>query len=421
MKGQRFSKPTVGQLDVFSEPHEPVEIIEPGVFRTDPVLRPDAEGTIYYCSQKVVDNVDSVQFFKSIDGGVTWGPAFEAFGGDKSWFAIDQTGGIGHGNIYLYWSFFSCCGSNVFTRSTDDAQSFMEPIPLFAEPKIGQLALSSDGVLYVAGFMPGLGQEGQRVAFLGSTNAQDPAQTPVFDIATPVDMGPTALLAGPNPAGLLGQVNLAVDTSGGPTHGNIYLLVSADPPGSDPVDVMFARSTDGGVTFSEPVRINDDVGDDAWQWFGTLSVAPNGRLDVVWNDTRNSGVENVSELFYASSRNGGETWSPNVALSPPWDSHIGWPQQDKIGDYYDMASDDGGAHLAWAATFNGEQDVYYLRINDCPWDCANGDGQIDIVEFLAVLSLWGTGHIDEPCDFDGDGEVGINEFLTVLGMWGPCP
>jgi hypothetical protein len=33
-----------------------------------------------------------------------------------------------------------------------------------------------------------------------------------------------------------------------------------------------------------------------------------------------------------------------------------------MGDYYDMYSDEAGAHLAWAATFNGEQDVYYSVI-----------------------------------------------------------
>jgi hypothetical protein len=33
-----------------------------------------------------------------------------------------------------------------------------------------------------------------------------------------------------------------------------------------------------------------------------------------------------------------------------------------MGDYFDMYSDEAGAHLAWAATFNGEQDVYYSVI-----------------------------------------------------------
>jgi hypothetical protein len=34
----------------------------------------------------------------------------------------------------------------------------------------------------------------------------------------------------------------------------------------------------------------------------------------------------------------------------------------KIGDYMHMISTDEGVHLAWAATFNGEQDIYYSFI-----------------------------------------------------------
>jgi hypothetical protein len=35
-----------------------------------------------------------------------------------------------------------------------------------------------------------------------------------------------------------------------------------------------------------------------------------------------------------------------------------------MGDYFDMVSDINGASLAWAATFNSEQDVYYSYIAD---------------------------------------------------------
>ena len=34
-----------------------------------------------------------------------------------------------------------------------------------------------------------------------------------------------------------------------------------------------------------------------------------------------------------------------------------------MGDYFHMVSDSDGAHLAWAATFGGEQNVYYGRIS----------------------------------------------------------
>ena len=62
----------------------------------------------------------------------------------------------------------------------------------------------------------------------------------------------------------------------------------------------------------------------------------------------------------------------SLSLSPDG-SNVGWPPDEKIGDYYHMHSDALGADLVFAATFNGEQDVYHLRIG--PHDCnRNGIG-----------------------------------------------
>jgi len=119
-----------------------------------------------------------------------------------------------------------------------------------------------------------------------------------------------------------------------------------------------------GVNWSSPIKINDDPGTTAYQWFGTMSVAPNGRIDVVWLDTRDNSVSNISALYYSNSIDGGVTWSTNERLSDYFNSHLGWPNQNKMGDYFDMVSDSNGAHLSWAATFNGEQDVYYSYIAD---------------------------------------------------------
>ena len=56
----------------------------------------------------------------------------------------------------------------------------------------------------------------------------------------------------------------------------------------------------------------------------------------------------------------------------------------------------------------------------CPWDCGRPpDGQVGIVDFLAMLTSWGTTP-GVPCDFDGGG-VGITDFLALLANWGACP
>ena len=136
---------------------------------------------------------------------------------------------------------------------------------------------------------------------------------------------------------------------------------------TDPMDVEFIRSIDGWQTWSAPVRVNDDpIGNGAWQWFATMSVAPDGRIEAAWNDSRATGNSAMTSLYYSYSTDGGSTWSTNEQASPVWNSQVGWPNQNKIGDYYHMVSDLDGADLAWAATFNGEQDVYYLRIPRLP-------------------------------------------------------
>jgi hypothetical protein len=167
----------------------------------------------------------------------------------------------------------------------------------------------------------------------------------------------------------------------------------------DPLDVMFNRSTDGGSTWGQPIRVNDDPeGNGAWQWFGTMSVAPNGRIDAVWNDTRADPTATFSELYYSFSVDGGLSWSANVPISPRFNHFLGYPNQRKLGDYYHMVSDNFGADLAYAATFNGEQDVYYLRIgaNDC-----NGNGIENVLDIAGGTSRdCNTNGLPDECERD---------------------
>ncbi len=335
------------------------DVFTRGVFRSDPVLDFDADGNIYYYSLQENFCCD---FFISNDGGVNWSAAFPAHGGDKQWFGIDRTDGIGRGNLYASWtSRYGCAGARFlnFTRSTDGGQTFSSPQQLPGQMQWGTYAIGPDGEVYVSSVSFNVSK---------STNAQDPNQTPAFSVVGSFTLGGEFTSnTGPNPGGLVGQMWIDVDESDGPTRGHLYVLAPVDPPGPDPLDIMIARSRNGGVTWDPPVRVNDDPQvSGAWNWFGTMSVAPSGRIDAVWNDTRTGLNVRISETYYAWSTDGGQTWSPSAKAGPAFDSYAGWPQQNKIGDYYDMESDDVGAHLAYSATYNQEQDVYYMRIAiDC--------------------------------------------------------
>lgn len=334
-------------------------VIEPGVFRSDPVLDFDNLGTIFYNSLTVEESNDYRCDVYQSTGTGTWDAGVFAYGGDKQWMVIDRTGGQGEGHIYANWKAgLSSCTPGSFTRSTDGGATFEGCVGTMGEPVRGTLAVGPAGELYA------FGQSGNGFVIARSSTASDPMQPVTWDFAQTVPLGgPLGLYDGPNPTGMLGQGWVAVDQSGGVNNGHVYALASVERDDiNDPLDVMFAKSINGGQTWSAPIRINDDLAGEAWQWFGTIAVAPNGRIDVVWLDTRLDFNGYGSALFYSNSLDGGASWSPNAQLSDVFDPHLGWPNQQKMGDYMHLISENEGAHLAWTGTFNGEQDVFYSYI-----------------------------------------------------------
>jgi hypothetical protein len=347
-------------------------VLQNNVFRSDPVTNSNEIGQFFYLSLQsdVNQSFFCDDLWRSTNGGQTWveqSPDRGAGGGDKEWFTIDKTNGPGHGFQYQADDGINCSGGGVqFQRSTNGGVTWQAPINIPNGPVYGTLDVATNGNLFVGGW-----DAGTTFDCVRSSNAQIGNQTPTFDQVTPVNMGGSIGSGGINPAGLDGQLFLAIDRSGGPTNNYIYMLASVVPPGRTTTDVMFARSTNGGLTFSAPLKINDDpFNPSKWHWFGTFSVAPNGRLDAVWYDTRNAANNTDSQLFYSFSMDGGVTWSANVAVSNPFNPFEGYPNQNKIGDYITIVSDATGGNVAYAATFNfnpnrsqHEEDVYYVRVS----------------------------------------------------------
>jgi len=354
--------------------------LDPGTFRSDPVLATDADGVFYYLGISNA-NTFACDLLRSTNGGVTWQSAGPALGGDKQWMAIDTTTGPGRGNIYQVWSPYYNVYTNstyprgdpnrIFTRSIDNGTNWMPAIGLPNTPVFGTLDVGPEGEVYM--FAPAAYQY-EPFILNRSTNAQNRLVAPTIDLTTSVDLGGQLISGYINPVGLLGQAWIAVDRSTNQTRGNVYGLCSIGTP-DNLVDVIFARSTNRGATWSSPVRINTDPDyTNSWHWFGTLSVAPNGRVDVCWYDTRGNsnktGIQDIqaaitnnafSELYYCYSLDGGLSWAPNRAISPRFNHSLGYPQQNKMGDYIGMVSLNESACIAYTATFNGEEDIYFVR------------------------------------------------------------
>jgi hypothetical protein len=394
-------------------------VLENNVFRSDPVTKSDEIGNFFYLSLQsdVNQSFFCDDLWRSLNGGQSWtllSGERGAGGGDKQWFTIDKTNGPGHGFQYQADDGINCSGGGVqFQRSVDGGVTWQNPVTIPSSPTDGTLDVDSNGNVFVGG-------EGfSNFICARSSNAQIATQTPRFDQTTSVNMGGFLGFGGINPAGLDGMVFLAIDHSGGATNDNIYMLASVVPNGRSTTDVMFVRSTDGGLTFSAPQKINDDpVNPSKWHWFGTFSVAPNGRLDAVWYDTRNAANNTDSQLFYSWSTDGGLTWAPNVAVSNSFNPFEGYPNQSKIGDYITMVSDNTGADVAYSATFNfnasrnqHEEDVYYVRVSP------TGSSGINLVSAASRLTHGTAGTFDVNMPLTGVSGVECRSATTYNAVF----
>ena len=256
---------------------------------------------------------------------------------DKPWVAVDDAEESPHrGNVYVAWTRFDVYGSPDpqhkthiwFARSRDGVRTFSPPVQI--SDTSGD-AKDSDGT--VEGVVPSVGVRGEvYVAWSGPAGL-------VFDRSVDggytfgTDKVITQVPGGwdiPQP-GITrhnGMPVTAVDHSRGPNRGTVYVNWIDERNGD--TDVFVASSRDGGATWSAPVRVNDDPrANKRAQLFTWMAVDPaDGSVNVVFLDRRDSsGTENAVTM--ARSIDGGKTFANHRVNRAPF------PSNDSVfyGDY----------------------------------------------------------------------------------------
>ncbi|MGH9277513.1 MAG: hypothetical protein ACRD12_05330 [Acidimicrobiales bacterium] len=163
-----------------------------------------------------------------------------------------------------------------------------------------------------------------------------------------------------------------------PDNGNLYVVFAQADTANNDTNIWFKASTDGGETWGDRKKLNDDTVN-LDQYFPGVSVAPNGRIDVAWHDFRNDVIFQPSatfmtelywDVYYASSSDGGVTWTPNLRISDrSMHRNEGYTLNNNYGlmGPIAVASTDEAAYVAWGDSRRGSiqtptEDYYFTSV-----------------------------------------------------------
>lgn len=156
-------------------------------------------------------------------------------------------------------------------------------------------------------------------------------------------------------------------------NGEVYITYVARSP-SDPVDdgdVFLVSSTDKGLTWTRPRRLNDDTGS-RFQFFPAVAVNEKGVVHVMWGDMRDDPQETSYNIYYTRSNDSGKTWLENSRVTDfPSNPNYGFPGGAFIGDYYAITASKDEVYLVWSDSRLGEfgsfnQKIAFARLSPMP-------------------------------------------------------
>jgi hypothetical protein len=400
----------------------------------DPVTLFDSNGTAYYVGLAFDRATDrsAIVVSRSTNNGKTWSrPSFTTRDGvavanlkkvdpsvfhDKEWGAIDTTAGKANSHpnrLYITWTRFEAAplaqASPIYEVHSDDgARTFSTPHEISGSSTLcdyqtgGTVArrcgdnqpswpvVGPSGTVYV--FFrnqdtPAANQFLMVKSTDGGVSFGDPVKVADdFDINYP--MGRTTrpdCAARGQSAGrrVLSNSCFRVNSYGGPAvapDGTLYLVWSDNRNGNNvhsDTDIFLAKSTDGGASWSDAIRVNQDpLGSGKDQFFPWPAVAPDGTVYVVFHDRRLDTTSTVTaygvaisppgnylvDTWVASSNDRGESWKDFRVSDVSSNFDFGFRGGIFLGDYTGIAATREVAYPFFTDARNGTAAVRHSDV-----------------------------------------------------------
>lgn len=346
----------------------------------DPSIEFDNQGNVFLCyvDYNVLADSGAVFIRKSTNGGLVWNAPVEVINihddgvskpADRPWMKIDRSLGVNNGTIYVttmsprVFGYIPPPYHPYFIRSTNGGNSF-EPWRYL------------DTSNWLAGSLIPQPTPFQTISQNGTLHAVYPS------LVLTQSLNPQYFMASTNDGGnsfthrlIMSQASSALVTDPEAKRG--YPLL-ADPADNDHLvflsllklngdaDVYLLETYDGGLNWSNPIRINDDpIGNNRMQDLIWADFDTDGDLIVTWRDRRNgsdSTYATASEIWAAVRCVDSTNFLPNIRLSDTiamYDSVLASGGNDFMS--VDLHHDT--IHAAWGDTRNGSLSIWYKKMS----------------------------------------------------------
>ncbi len=355
----------------------------------DPVVYYDSSGAALFGS---IESVPDAWFriWRSSDGGLHWNSAVEIAGGhyDREYLAIDSTSSPYVGRVYS--------AGSINIRQTN-GNSY---------PVLAMTYSIDNGVTFKPAIFVDVTSDGQPGGFGGAVDPLITSQgTLIVPFQSSTDLTRSenrqfwtlisenggrsysrprpGLPMGRGPRGFRGtktssNIRAAIDQSKGAFADRIY--VTWVDFANDRYNIKVTHSDDLGLTWSAPVRVNDNTAPDDLS-NAAIAINRDGIVALIWNDRRDDPKGECYRLYVSASADGGETFLPNIQVdrhptcpNTPgnWSGSLGVPSSSvgeitlsgMPGRFSNggetqglVAGPDGRFHVTWS---NGESGVMQL-------------------------------------------------------------
>jgi Neuraminidase (sialidase) len=218
----------------------------------------------------------------------------------------------------------------------------------------------SDGTL-VDGFMlfhgSGRNKKGQEIAVMISRDRGETWTEPIR-----VAKALPGFVSDPDDGFPLRTGDIIPEIAAGP-NGSVFMVwqeATLAPSGSA---IAFSKSLDGGLTWSQPVRINTRP--DVQAFTPSVEVLPDGTIAVTHYDLRNNTPDPATlptDYWFLHSHDGGTTWTETRVTPTSFDHELAPIARGYfLGDYMGLAVRTGGFMAAFTQTETTDPASIFVR------------------------------------------------------------